>query len=154
MWIGYGAKQTYPVNSENGYFVMKTFARKTVSGEFAANSQTISCDGVAYSLVSPNASVVTSHFAPLYIFASDLDSSTEGSRVKQFASVRFHSLSISLGGTEVRHFLPCLKDGAAALYDSVNHRIYRSPIPFSAISSPCKGARMPWLHLKPCRRSQ
>ena len=132
MWIGYGAKQTYPVNSENGYFVMKTFARKTVSGEFAANSQTISCDGVAYSLVSPNASVVTSHFAPLYIFASDLDSSTEGSRVKQFASVRFHSLSISLGGTEVRHFLPCLKDGAAALYDSVNHRIYRSPIPFSA----------------------
>ena len=132
LWVGYGDKTGYPADSGNGNLVMPLLARKTLSGTFAAGSQTLSCEGTAYSLSSPQSSVVNSKFAPLYLFALDVDSNADGSRVKCFSSVRFHSLSISVGGTEVRHFLPCLKDGVAALYDSVNHCIYRSPVPFSA----------------------
>lgn len=132
MWVGYGTKTGYPADSGSANLVMKPLARTTVSGEFSAGSQTISCEGTTYSLASPNDSVVDSKFAPLYIFAVDADSAADGSRARLFSSVRLHSLSISLGGAEVRRFTPCLKNGEAALYDSVNHRIHRSPIPFSA----------------------
>lgn len=132
LWVGYGNASGYPVDSGSAYLVMPPLARMTVSGEFAGGSQTLSCEGMTYSVSSPNASVVNSRFAPLYLFAVDQDSAADGSRAKLFSSVRFHSLSIGLGGTDVRRFVPCLKDGEAALYDSVNHRIYRSPIPFSA----------------------
>lgn len=132
LWVGYGNVTGYPVDSGNAYLVMPPLARMTVSGEFTAGAQTLSCEGTTYSLSNPNSSLVNSRFAPLYLFAVDMDSAADGSRARMFAGVRFHSLSICLGGTEVRRFTPCLKDGSAALYDAVNHRIYRSPIPFSA----------------------
>ena len=62
---------------------------------------------------------------PLYLFARyQLSSATTGAFTSNgYGSMHFYSLVITNDGVCVRHYLPCMKDGVAGLYDAVQNTV-------------------------------
>ena len=121
-WIGYGN------NSKSFGSAMTTGTKYDFDVSFAAGAQ-------AYSQTPEGGSATTSNTewsgdadgqGSLYLFACN--DAKNGKPIYRSAA-RCYGLTIYQGGeTPVRNFKPCVKDGQAALYDTVSQRIFY-PVP-------------------------
>ena len=121
-WIGYGN------NTKSFGSAMATGTKYDFDVSFAAGAQ-------AYSQTPEGGSATTSNTewsgdadgqGSLYLFACN--DAKNGKPIYQSAA-RCYGLTIyQAGETPVRNFKPCVKDGQAALYDTVSQRIFY-PVP-------------------------
>ena len=121
-WIGYGN------NSKSFGSAMTTGTKYDFDVSFAAGAQ-------AYSQTPEGGSATTSNTewsgdadgqGSLYLFACN--DAKNGKPIYRSAA-RCYGLTIYQGGeTPVRNFKPCVKDGQAALYDTVSKRLFY-PVP-------------------------
>ena len=121
-WIGYGN------NAKSFGSAMTTGTKYDFDVSFAAGAQ-------AYSQTPEGGSATTSNTewsgdadgqGSLYLFACN--DAKNGKPIYQSAA-RCYGLTIyQAGETPVRNFKPCVKDGQAALYDTVSQRIFY-PVP-------------------------
>ena len=120
-WIGYGNNS----QSFGSAFVAGTKYAFDVS--FTADGQTASFvpESGSTSTISTNWTDEASGQGNLYLFAcNDAKNKTPIYR----SAAKCYGLTIWQGETKVREFKPCVKDGQAALYDTVSGRIFY-PVP-------------------------
>ena len=122
LWYGYGTRRGYPGPSE-GYF--PTTARHLYDVTMANGTQSINVDGedIAMNFESVAAYDIDAG-CNLYLFACN-----KGGTVQYPARARCYSLTIWQDGVPVRDLRPCVKDGVAGFYDSVNDEIIYTAYP-------------------------
>ena len=120
-WIGYGNNS----KSFGSAFVAGTKYAFDVS--FAAGSQTASLtpEGGSATTTSSTWSGEATGKGNLYLFACN---DAKNKKPIYRSAAKCYGLTIWQGETKVREFKPCVKDGQAALYDTVSRRIFY-PVP-------------------------
>ncbi len=121
-WIGYG---NYPQSFGSAYVAGQKY---TFDVSFAAGSQpfTLTPEGGLPTTTTQSWQGDADGRGNLYLFACN--DAKNGAPIYRSAA-RCYGLTIYQGGeTPVRDFKPCVKDGQAALYDTVSQRIFY-PIP-------------------------
>jgi len=121
-WIGYG-------NNSKSFGAAFTAGQKcSFDVSFAADGQTASFvpEGGSAMSVGGGWSGEASGCSNLYLFACN---DAKNKKPIYRSAARCYGLTIYQGGeTPVRNFRPCVKDGQAALYDTVSGRIFY-PVP-------------------------
>ena len=120
-WIGYGNNS----QSFGSAFVAGTKYAFDVS--FTADGQTASFvpESGSTSTISTNWTDEASGQGNLYLFACN---DAKNKKPIYRSAAKCYGLTIWQGETKVREFKPCVKDGQAALYDTVSGRIFY-PVP-------------------------
>lgn len=102
--------------------------RYGVETEFNAGSQVqkVWADGVTNTVYTGSEGAVDTGY-PMYLFVCNVDGNPYLNKDSSMAAkARCYGLKIWQGGTLVRDFRPCLKNGVAGLYDDVTKRIFYS----------------------------
>lgn len=121
-WIGYGNNSA----SFGSAFVAGQKYAFDVSFAAGAQSFALTPDGGTTTTTPQNWTGEATGKGNLYLFACN--DAKNGKSIYQSAA-RCYGLTIYQGGeTQVRNFKPCVKDGQAALYDTVSQRIFY-PVP-------------------------
>jgi len=121
-WLGYG---NYSQAFGSAYVAGTKYAFD-VSFAAGAQSFALTPEGGSTSTFSTNWSGNASGYGNLYLFACN-DAKNEKPIYRSAA--RCYGLTIYKGGeSPVRNFKPCVKDGQAALYDTVSGRVFY-PVP-------------------------
>ena len=121
-WIGYGN------NTKSFGSAMATGTKYAFDVSFAAGAQSVSLVPEGGSDIGTTASWSgeASGCSNLYLFACN---DAKNNKPIYRSAARCYGLTIYQGGeTPVRNFKPCVKDGQAALYDTVSQRIFY-PVP-------------------------
>jgi len=117
----------YNLFHENNY-QRELGKRYGVETEFNAGSQVqkVWADGVTNTVYTGSEGAVDTAL-PMYLFVCNVDGNPYlKSDSSMAAKARCYGLKIWQGGTLVRDFRPCLKNGVAGLYDTVSSNIFYS----------------------------
>jgi len=120
LWFGYGERRVYPSASpeaEDTKFYPGT-GRHTFDVTLANGGQSVNFDETELDLSGDAASYDVDAGCNLYLFACN-----KGGTAQYQSNVRCYSLKIWQNGYPVRNLRPCVKDGVAGFYDSVNDEI-------------------------------
>ncbi len=120
-WIGYGN------NSKSFGSAMVTGTKYAFDVSFADGAQSVSIvpEGGSDIGTAASWSGAASGQGSLYLFACN---DAKNKKPIYRSAARCYGLTIYQGSETVRNFKPCIKDGQAALYDTVSERIFY-PVP-------------------------